>query len=345
MAPVVAERNAAEDRVVVRDRAGVGEARRVARARAETLGFGEAAVEEIALVATELASNLVKHAGEGVLRVFELGDPTGGLGIESADFGPGIDDPEGAIGDGVSTAGGLGYGLGTVHRLMDEVEITSSPEVERGTRILCKRRLRAPAPLPSRLPLSFGVASRAKPGHSPNGDSYLIKRWDEQVLVAAIDGLGHGQGAFRASQAARHYLERHHDLPMQALFAGANRACRGTRGVVVAVARLDLEAASFAYGSVGNIEGRLWNGHGLRSLPAQRGVVGLGSRPPVVQHYPWSAGSILILHSDGLSSRWGWDEYPILHEVPAMQGARILFNHLASRTDDAVVVVVKGGAE
>jgi serine/threonine-protein kinase RsbT len=124
-------------RIVVTTRDDADEARREARAAAIQLGFGQSVAEMIALVATELASNLVRYAHVGEIRLSTVHGPRGvGLQVESRDRGPGIDDLERAMLDGYSTGGGLGSGLPGVRRLMDEFEIDSGPD---GTTIVARK--------------------------------------------------------------------------------------------------------------------------------------------------------------------------------------------------------------
>ena len=118
----------------------VGDARRGARRLAEQIGFDAVGAEEIAIVVSELGSNLVRYARRGRLRIGRVdGEPGAGLEVVSEDDGPGIADVRQAVVDGFSTGGGLGGGLGAVHRLADEVAIESS---ERGTRIVARKWLR-----------------------------------------------------------------------------------------------------------------------------------------------------------------------------------------------------------
>jgi len=95
-------------------------ARLAARSMSTAIGFDEQAVEEIALVVSELATNLVKHAKDGILRL-KRSEEAGrtGIQIDSEDQGPGIPNVEQAIADDFSTVGSLGCGLGAVNRLMD----------------------------------------------------------------------------------------------------------------------------------------------------------------------------------------------------------------------------------
>ena len=105
--------------------------------------------------------------------------------------------------------------------------------------------------------MAFGAATRSV-GHLPdNGDSFVIKQWEQNALVGVIDGLGHGPFAQIASRTARYYVEQHFSEPLENVFKGADRACRATRGVVMALARIDLAEDTLTVASVGNVEMRL----------------------------------------------------------------------------------------
>ena len=103
---------------------------------AQSLGFSREDTEAIAIATSELATNLARYAPGGAVTLtpLEPASPGGppGLRLESTDAGPGIADTGEAMRDGFSTGGGLGGGLGGVKRLMDEFQLTSSPE---GTRV------------------------------------------------------------------------------------------------------------------------------------------------------------------------------------------------------------------
>jgi len=326
--------------VEVSDPGEVALAQKVAREVVAALSFGEIEGERIVVVASELATNLARHAHGGILRFAATRDGTRvGIQIESEDHGPGIDDPERALTDGYSTAGGLGLGLGTVNRLMDELEFSSVPGG--GTRVTCRRWLRPPGPAVFPHPLRFGVATRSRGQLPENGDAFVVKSWPGQALAGVIDGLGHGELAQRAAQAARLFVEDHFDLPLQDVFAGADRACRGTRGVVMALARFDLERGSFRMANVGNIEARLLGSPDSHDFVVRRGVLGLSAPRPVVTEHRWAPDSILVLHSDGLHSRWGWHDLPVGVWESAGEAAQLLLRTQAREDDDATVVVVR----
>jgi serine/threonine-protein kinase RsbT len=120
----------------------VEEARRAARLLARGLHFNLEEAEVVALVVSELASNLVRHATRGEIKVVPLDGPRGtGIEVTSHDRGPGIADIKAALSDGFSTAGGLGSGLGSVRRLMDEFEVSSGVA---GTNVVCRTWRRTP---------------------------------------------------------------------------------------------------------------------------------------------------------------------------------------------------------
>lgn len=126
-------------RLPVRTRLDADQARRAARRLATELGFSRADAESVALAASELAMNLHRYAlnGEMVLRAVQENQRRG-IEIASLDAGPGIADPDLALQDGYTTGGGLGSGLPSARRLMDDFELTTTPS---GTRIVARKWL------------------------------------------------------------------------------------------------------------------------------------------------------------------------------------------------------------
>ena len=83
---------------------------------------------------SELARNILKYAGRGVVYVeVVLGPRSPGIQIVAQDRGPGIADPESALRDHFSTSGTLGLGLPGVRRLMDDFRLET--KVGEGTRV------------------------------------------------------------------------------------------------------------------------------------------------------------------------------------------------------------------
>ena len=317
-------------------------ARGQAEEMALLLGFDETSSQEIVLAVSELATNLINHAGEGELELHQV-SLAGCKGIEvvSKDRGPGIADPESAQRDNFSSSGSLGCGLGAVNRLMDTLEILPLKRRLHGTHIKCRRWVRGPEAGKGACPMEVGAASRPFPGMEVNGDACFIRHWGEHFLVGVIDGLGHGKYARIASDKAVACLDRSFHKPLGDIFHEVHEHCRATRGVVMALARFHWTRRSIEFASVGNVE--------LRTLPRidkslffpTRGILGNNFANPKVVECPWEPDGVMALHSDGVSSRWTWEDLPSPGFITASGLAGEMLGRLGSDKDDATVVVVK----
>lgn len=324
---------------VVADPADVLIVSRRVREIAASGGFPPQGEAELGIVARELATNILRHAGHGFITLRLEGSR---ILIEARDDGPGLPDGNAAFADGHTTAGGLGYGLGTVNRLMDHVEIAS--RAGRGTVVTAHRSVRRVSPVaggrtPS--PVEVGVATMPKPGFTENGDGYVVRSWGSSLLVGVLDGIGHGSLAHAATQKALSYIGSHFDQPFDAVFSGIDIACRGTRGVVIALARFDWSAQTIEFASVGNVEARVFGVDPPLNFLARRGILGVNAPGPLVQTFPWPPRATLVLFSDGVVSHWGETALPNDPEVPASVTARRLLSEFNRLTDDATVLVVK----
>ncbi|WP_175115452.1 ATP-binding protein, partial [Paraburkholderia solisilvae] len=121
----------------IADASSVAFARRGAGEAAQKCALNETDVGRLALIVTEAATNILKHAQHGEVLVRELpphgngGAPGGSGGVEvlAIDRGPGIADVRAAFDDGRSTVGTSGTGLGAIRRLSDELSIYSQPRL------------------------------------------------------------------------------------------------------------------------------------------------------------------------------------------------------------------------
>jgi EAL domain-containing protein (putative c-di-GMP-specific phosphodiesterase class I)/anti-sigma regulatory factor (Ser/Thr protein kinase)/CheY-like chemotaxis protein len=127
-----------EIRVVIRDESDVVIARRHTRELASQQGLTATAIQALATAVTEIARNIIVHAGSGEIFVASAPDATRrGVIVTALDTGPGILHIDRAMQDGFSTKGGLGFGLPGAQRLVDEFEIEST--VGAGTRITLRK--------------------------------------------------------------------------------------------------------------------------------------------------------------------------------------------------------------
>src|SRR5262245_50968761 len=136
-------------------------ARIEARALAEEAGFDDTDQHRVGLVATELATNLVKHATHGGDLLMRIGgEGMSDVELISLDRGPGIRDVARSLADGHSTAGSPGNGLGAIRRMSEDFDIYSN---ERGTAVLARLRSRRAA-RPHRGSFDIAAISVALPG-------------------------------------------------------------------------------------------------------------------------------------------------------------------------------------
>ena len=125
-------------RIVIVDDADIVSARQQGRETAEKLGLSATESTLVATAISEIARNIMSHAGEGEIAI-HLVAVEGARGIEvvARDDGPGIADIERAMQDGYSTGPGLGLGLPGARRLMDEFDVMS--EVGVGTTVVMRK--------------------------------------------------------------------------------------------------------------------------------------------------------------------------------------------------------------
>ena len=333
----------AKKKIFVSHSSDVNKAQKAATEMAAEIGFDNKVTNEITLVVKELASNLAKYATLGRLILSQLSDHgRAGIKIESVDSGPGIADVKQAIMDEFSTSDSLGYGLGSVNRMMDEFDIQSQRSEGGGTQIVCKRWISGETHEISSCPLSLGAATRISPHSKLNGDAFVLKKWDKSALAAVIDGLGHGKHAHHAAKKAQEYIDSHFDQPLKNIFHGVGYNCRGTRGVVMALARFDWEKTRLTFASIGNIEARVFGSPEPMKFVIRRGIVGVKAPNPVVTEHRWGPNNMMVLHSDGMRTNWRWEVFSHLSDKSATVIAQKLISALVKDNDDATVVVVKG---
>ena len=328
----------------------VGEARRAAVQLAEALGFDDVAAGRAALVATELGTNLVRHAQKGRLLVGRVQGDDGQALVEilSLDQGPGIANVAACMTDGYSTGGTPGSGLGAVRRLSHEFDLFSASPA--GTVIMSRIAAKAdqgaaPATSPNRTRFEFGALALAAPGETVCGDAWAVVQDDHRAAIIVADGLGHGPLAAEASIAGVSFFR---DMPFGApsqVIERMHGVMRATRGAAVMVAQLDLDEDTLVFSGAGNIAGRLISGVSDKSLASQHGTVGVQIRHQHDARQAWPDHALLILHSDGLTTRWDLDNAQgILQHHPTVVAGWLLRDHSRGRDDATAVVLKRRGA-
>jgi anti-sigma regulatory factor (Ser/Thr protein kinase) len=325
------------DRIPIDDATRVAEVRRLAVAAAESEGFGERAVEEVAIVATEIATNLLKHARGGevhLTRLTTLGEP--GVEILSIDRGPGMANLQACIADGFSTAGTQGTGLGAISRLADAFDAFSKPG--QGT-VLVARKFLHTRKTPRTEAWTFGAVKAPYPGETECGDNWSVRRNGKSTSVIVADGLGHGVLAADASSAAIRAFHAGRAESAAPILESVHLALRATRGAAVAVTYIEPESRRVRYAGLGNIAGVLLGGPRAQFMVSHNGTAGLEARRFQEFEYPLPADGAMVMHSDGLTTSWSVDGYPgLLRRHPSVI-AGILYRDASRGRDDVCVVV------
>lgn len=291
------------------------------------------------LAATELSSNLVKHAKNGEVLARPFRDLNGSEGLEllAIDRGPGMADVQRCLQDGYSTASSAGHGLGAVARLSYKLDIYSRPG--HGTAALCQILKTAPRHEPA--PFLIGSVCVPVPGEEACGDAWAIRTQGAGLEVLLADGLGHGVLAAQAADVAvTSFLEQRHDRAAQ-IVERLHGPLRSTRGVSLAVAAISAMNDTLAYAGVGNIAGVILANGQTRSLVSNNGIV--GHQMPRIHEftYPYPRDATVVLHSDGLTTRWKLEAYPgVLEHHPSIL-AGILYRDFRRPRDDVAVVVIR----
>ncbi len=306
------------------------------------LGFNETDAGKVALVVTEAATNLIKHAGGGELIVRELrSDGTHGIEILALDKGPGMSNTEASLRDGYSTAGSSGTGLGAIARLSAGFDIYSLPG--KGTALLAELW---PGPVPAGMhsPPKIGGVGVTKPGDEVSGDAWGVSQSEDCTSILMADGLGHGVGAAEAAREAILAFQEDPDATPTLTLERVHDALKKTRGAAVALAKIDLTREIVCYAGIGNISATIIadGGQGRVShLVSHNGTAGHEVRKIQEFTYPWTNDSVLIMHSDGLVTHWDLDHYPgLLARRPSLI-AGVLYRDFTRQRDDVTVVVAK----
>jgi anti-sigma regulatory factor (Ser/Thr protein kinase) len=322
----------------IQDLTHIAVARRHAVKRASALGFDDSETSNLAIAVTEAATNLLKHAGSGELIFRNLSAPETGIEVLSIDQGPGLSSVSGSMLDGYSTKGTPGNGLGAMKRLSQEFDLYSdSPNPGLVLRMAFWPKTA------SKTPPSFDVGAVCLPmaGETACGDDWICLQGPDTAIAVVADGLGHGPEAAIASHTATSRVDaakRGRPGMMMELLHGA---LRSTRGAAVAIADIDSAKQDIAFVGIGNIGACVVHATARQQLISHNGIVGHSLRRVQEFHEAWVSDPTLIMHSDGLLTRWEIDRYPgLLARHPGVI-AGVMYRDYTRGRDDITVLVVR----
>lgn len=339
--------------LLIENESDVGFCRRKSVSAAKKIGFDEVKTGEVAILITELVTNVLKHGGgNGKIVVCQVNkEKRKAIEVWCCDVGKGIPDFQKAVTDGFSDKISLGIGLGSIRRFSDELEINPATDpLANGSGLSglesysnCIRSLKwVPTKhyIGTNRDLKIGAASQSKPGEKLNGDTYVINHIStHKTLLAVIDGLGHGKEAHLASQLAKEQIVQSSEQNLEVLLNQLHQKLKGTRGAVIGLLLIDTNAKKLAFTGIGNIDGFVSNKGEKKSFLSFGGIVGHNMRTPRIFEFDFYENDFLCLFSDGIITRWNysdidWNKHP-------QQNAEYLINHFSRQNDDATVLIIQ----
>jgi anti-sigma regulatory factor (Ser/Thr protein kinase) len=323
-------------RVAVDDATGVGEARRTAQSLARRLGMDDTAAGHAALVATEMATNVLKHGRRGEILVRAAWDVSrAAVDVVALDKGPGMANLGQSLSDGFSTSATPGTGLGAIRRAASVFDVFTAPG--QGTVVLARV-----GPPPADGPWQCDGTCVAKRGETVSGDRWAMVETPTSARVMVADGLGHGPDAATASDAAVACFLARPELALVPLLEECHGALRPTRGAAVAIAEVDVRAGEVRFAGVGNIAASLRGpGGAMRSMVSLNGTLGHAQVRVREFAYPWTPAETVVMASDGLKTHWSLTEYPGLGARRTSLLTALLYRDHQRGSDDVTVVALR----
>lgn len=191
--------------------------------------------------------------------------------------------------------------------------------------------------------IEYGVAKFVLPGQCESGDHHLVCCGQRGILVAVIDGIGHGEEAGAAAKAAASLLKTDADEPVISLVQRCHESLRLTRGIVLSLASIDPMHGMMTWLGVGNVQGVLMRagaGKGIveQELLLRAGVVGSKLPPLQATVLPIAQGDTLFFATDGIRSEFVKDLSGL--EAPQRAADRTVGQYCRGN-DDALVLVAR----
>jgi len=194
--------------------------------------------------------------------------------------------------------------------------------------------------------ISWSVLRLALPGQSESGDRYYVKAFDDRVLVAAIDGLGHGNEAAIAGKRAIQVLDEHamRTDSLMTLVKHCHEDLKDTRGAVMNIASFNWNKHTMSWIGIGNVNGLYFHREKGDIHPTQVTIIQrsgiVGFKLPVLQvtMLPVQFGDTLIFTTDGIRNNYVDDLYL---QGSTKQIAEFIAKGYAKNNDDALILVAR----
>ena len=325
--------------VEVQDQSAIAVVRRAARRLAAQHDWPKHRTDELAIVATEATTNILRYAEKGRALINAPAEGKGDkIVMIFTDRGPGISDMDHMFQDGMSSGDSAGLGLGAIRRLSDEFDIFSGSEV--GTTIVCSFAKDSP-PCATHGVEAVGLRV-CHPNEEECGDDYLLRQTPKATDILVCDGLGHGPEAAAASREVTEAVTatRSFNSEPGAVMREVTEQLIGKRGAVAALVHIAQPQMVLRYAALGNIATlRVRNGE-VKRLPVRDGRIGARATRGYEETFDLEPGDLMILHSDGLKTlRDSYLPQGLLWKSPLLIAGFLLDRAFRGRDDASIVVI------
>lgn len=177
-------------------------------------------------------------------------------------------------------------------------------------------------------------------GETVSGDATLIKECDRGLLIAIVDGLGHGPAAHQVASRIVRWLKAETSTDVTALLGALHLEMRGSIGASVGLAYVDLEKFQIDYAGVGNTQAKIV-GNRNKNFTSRPGNIGATMRSVFLQQETLAEGDLVLFYTDGIKEHLQLPEYPaLMTDPPAVVSANII-SRFGKHYDDAACIVMK----
>jgi anti-sigma regulatory factor (Ser/Thr protein kinase) len=305
-------------------------AQETAKSFAISCGFDKMHAEELAVIANELAFNIIKHTqGSGAILI-KRDETCDFIEIIAEDAGSGFA-PD-ALKDGYTTSDTLGVGLSAINRLADELMFGISDKF----RISAKKYRVKPEHT-----IHTSVSSYPKMWSvEANGDAYEIVKNSGYTLLAVIDVLGHGFRAHKSACHAQELIRTFHRLDLIELVHTIHRELSGKLGLVGSFVKVYSDGNAEFCG-VGNVYTKLYNDSQRNSttLINTEGIIGENLRKVKTQDFVFTKGSLIVMFTDGISTRLDVPEW--MRDLALVDLNHQLMTEYGKQTDDKTLLLAR----
>ena len=306
------------------------------------IGFTPHRAAETDIIVAELTSNLIKYANGGeLLYRANVEEEHNVIEIYSLDKGAGFENLSKIMNDGYSSSNTLGHGLGSIKRLSNDFQIYSMKNWGCVQYIkICEKADSILPPLQSGL--NYAAIALNYPNEKFCGDGYHIKNSRRGFQIFLGDGLGHGENAYEAVQLAIKAFKQSLETEPAEILRDIHAKVKKSRGLVATIASVDYASETWNICGIGNISTRIYDGLDNKTYTPYNGIIGHNiPRTLNSTAVPYKKHQIIVMHSDGLRTRWNLNDMTsILKQHSGIIASAVLKENIRG-TDDSSILVGK----